>query len=257
MSTSALEPIDLPAEAHGSPVSAAAAATAVSPLLDLRSRERVASRSAARRSATRPAARALRAAENEVLAVRADELERFEAARRAVAERAAARRAAVAAAAQRAAAARRVAARRAAASRVFARRAVPAKRAAVQRPATRRATRATTRRAPAGMAAVLAFARAQVGKSYASGADGPNSFDCSGFTKRAYAQAGLQLPHSSGAQAARARIVSRAAARPGDLVVGSGHVGVYMGNGMMIDAGNSRTGVVYRRLYRGLHIERF
>jgi cell wall-associated NlpC family hydrolase len=108
-----------------------------------------------------------------------------------------------------------------------------------------------------GMAAVLAYARAQVGKRYASGGDGPNSFDCSGFTKSAYARAGLRLPHSSGAQAARARSIPRWAARPGDLVVGPGHVGVYMGGGMMIDAGNRRTGVVYRRLYAGLHLARF
>jgi peptidoglycan DL-endopeptidase CwlO len=108
-----------------------------------------------------------------------------------------------------------------------------------------------------GMAAVLAYARAQVGKRYASGGDGPNSFDCSGFTKSAYARAGLRLPHSSGAQAARARSIPRSAARPGDLVVGPGHVGVYMGGGMMIDAGNRRTGVVYRRLYAGLRIARF
>ncbi len=107
------------------------------------------------------------------------------------------------------------------------------------------------------MSAVLAFARSQVGKRYSAGASGPNSFDCSGFTKSAYRLMGLSLPHSSGAQAARARTVSRSAARPGDLVVGPGHVGIYMGGGMMIDAGNSRTGVVYRRLYRGLHIERF
>ncbi len=107
------------------------------------------------------------------------------------------------------------------------------------------------------MSAVLSYARAQVGKRYRSGGEGPNSFDCSGFTKRAYAQAGLRLPHSSGAQAARAYTVSRSSARPGDLVVGPGHVGVYMGGGMMIDAGNSRTGVVYRRMYQGLHIERF
>ncbi len=106
------------------------------------------------------------------------------------------------------------------------------------------------------MGAVIAYARAQIGKRYRSGAEGPHSFDCSGFTKRAYAQVGIRLPHSSSAQAARARKISRAQARAGDLVVGPGHVGVYMGGGMMVDAGNRRVGVVYRRLYAGLHIER-
>ena len=107
------------------------------------------------------------------------------------------------------------------------------------------------------MAVVVAYARAQLGKRYQSGGEGPSAFDCSGFTKRAYARAGLRLPHSSGAQAARARKISRSAGRPGDLVYGPGHVGVYMGGGMMIDAGNRRTGVVYRRLYAGLQIARF
>ena len=113
-------------------------------------------------------------------------------------------------------------------------------------------------RAPrGGMAAVIAYARSQVGKSYRAGGEGPGYFDCSGFTKSAYARAGIRLPHSSGGQAARARSISRSAARPGDLVVGAGHVGIYMGGNMMIDAGNRKTGVVYRRLYGGLHIERF
>jgi cell wall-associated NlpC family hydrolase len=106
------------------------------------------------------------------------------------------------------------------------------------------------------MGAVLAYARAQVGKRYSSGGTGPHAFDCSGFTMRAYARAGYRLPHSSGGQAARARAISRSQARPGDLVVGPGHVGIYMGRGMMIDAGNRRVGVVYRSLYAGLHIER-
>ncbi|MEU8816257.1 C40 family peptidase [Actinoplanes sp. NPDC048796] len=107
-----------------------------------------------------------------------------------------------------------------------------------------------------GMTAVIAFARSQVGKRYVHGGTGPFGFDCSGFTKRAYALAGIHLPHSSGAQAAQARSISTGEARPGDLVVGPGHVGIYMGRGMMIDAGNSRTGVVYRKLYSGLHVER-
>ena len=119
-------------------------------------------------------------------------------------------------------------------------------------------TRRTQRVMPLGngMNAVIAFARSQVGKRYVSGGEGPYGFDCSGFTKRAYALAGIRLPHSSGAQAARARAISRSEARPGDLVVGPGHVGIYMGRGMMIDAGNSRTGVVYRKLYSGLRVER-
>ena len=106
------------------------------------------------------------------------------------------------------------------------------------------------------MSAVIAYARSQVGKRYRSGGEGPTYFDCSGFTKRAYSHAGISLPHSSGAQAARAHRISRAEARAGDLVVGPGHVGIYMGGGMMIDAGNSRTGVVFRELYDGLRIER-
>ena len=106
------------------------------------------------------------------------------------------------------------------------------------------------------MTAVVAFARSQVGKRYVSGGSGSGGFDCSGLTMSAYAKAGIRLPHSSGAQAARARSISRREARAGDLVVGAGHVGIYMGHGMMIDAGNHRTGVVYRKLYSGLRVER-
>jgi cell wall-associated NlpC family hydrolase len=108
-----------------------------------------------------------------------------------------------------------------------------------------------------GMNAVIAYAKSQVGRSYVTGGEGGSGFDCSGLTKRAYAQAGISLPHSSRAQAARAHTISRRVARAGDLVVGPGHVGIYMGHGMMIDAGNHRTGVVYRKLYSGLRVERF
>jgi peptidoglycan DL-endopeptidase CwlO len=112
------------------------------------------------------------------------------------------------------------------------------------------------RGARGGMTAVIAYARSQVGKQYVTGGEGGSGFDCSGLTMRAYERAGIRLPHSSRAQAGRARSVSRSQARAGDLVIGPGHVGIYMGNGMMIDAGNHRTGVVYRKLYSGLRVAR-
>jgi cell wall-associated NlpC family hydrolase len=257
VSTPILDSVEPPIESMASPVPVAAPVLAdQQPTPAARTALR-ASRSAVRRSAARPAAVALRAAQrsaqretHKILTVR----------RAAQARRAAEVRAAeVRAAAQRRAAARRqVAARRAAAGRHASVAAKP--RAAVRPLAKHRVAlrRKVIRvRSSMRMSPVIAFARSQIGKTYRPGAEGPNAFDCSGFTKRAYALAGLRLPHSSGAQAARARTVSRAAARPGDLVVGPGHVGIYMGGGMMIDAGNSRTGVVYRRLYPGLHIERF
>jgi cell wall-associated NlpC family hydrolase len=107
-----------------------------------------------------------------------------------------------------------------------------------------------------GMNAVIAYARSQLGRRYVTGGEGRSGFDCSGLTRQAYARAGMRLPHSSRAQAAKARNIPRSQARPGDLVVGPGHVGIYMGRGMMIDAGNHRTGVIYRKVYRGLRVER-
>ncbi|WP_244945326.1 C40 family peptidase [Couchioplanes caeruleus] len=264
VSTPALEPA-APAEAQ-IPLNPIAAVT---PFLEARNGYRAASRTAARRSVTRPAAASVH---GQIPTVRADEEPRplaevtmgiaqrmAEAERRLAAQRAvrsAAQRAVQRATAQRAATRR---AQRAAALRAQRSAAQTAKRAAVRPRVTHRAAAVGQRAvgSAARMASVVTFARSQLGKRYARGGEGPHAFDCSGFTKTAYARAGLRLPHSSNGQAARARIVSRAAARPGDLVVGRGHVGVYMGRGMMIDAGNPRTGVVYRKLYAGLHIERF
>ncbi|WP_307831034.1 C40 family peptidase [Nucisporomicrobium flavum] len=270
VSAPALEPVHIAAEARPTPVLAVAPAAVADATLQARSRDRVASRTAARRSATRPAAIALRAAHRQIATVRRAEKSRRAAELRAAAQRRAIaqREARVAAQHRRAlaegrvqatGAERRAPARRASPRRASARRVQGERRAHVSpaRHAVRHRVKQRTRRSvPAGMSAVIAFARAQVGKRYSAGAEGPNAFDCSGFTKRAYARAGINLPHSSGAQAARARSISRSAARPGDLVVGAGHVGIYMGGGMMIDAGNPRTGVVYRRMYAGLHIER-
>jgi peptidoglycan DL-endopeptidase CwlO len=94
--------------------------------------------------------------------------------------------------------------------------------------------------APGSAAATaVAMALAQVGDPYVWGASGPNGFDCSGLTSFAYAAAGVSLPHSSGAQSQLGRPVSRSELQPGDLVFfysPVSHVGLYIGNGMMVHA---------------------
>jgi cell wall-associated NlpC family hydrolase len=92
---------------------------------------------------------------------------------------------------------------------------------------------------PAEAAKVVAFARAQLGKPYRYGSDGPYSYDCSGLAKAAWARAGVVLAHYTGAQWDAGVHITRANLRPGDLVFfGSDvhHVGIYIGNGQMIEA---------------------
>jgi cell wall-associated NlpC family hydrolase len=94
--------------------------------------------------------------------------------------------------------------------------------------------------APGSAAAVaVATALQQVGDPYVWGASGPNGFDCSGLTSFAYAAAGVSLPHSSRAQSQLGHGVSRGELQPGDLVYfysPVSHVGLYIGNGMMVHA---------------------
>ncbi|MFF9159409.1 NlpC/P60 family protein [Streptomyces longwoodensis] len=85
----------------------------------------------------------------------------------------------------------------------------------------------------------LAFARAQIGKPYVWGATGPGSFDCSGLTQAAWKAAGVSLPRTTYDQVDAGTTVPLSQARPGDLVFFYGdisHVGLYIGNGMMIHA---------------------
>lgn len=85
----------------------------------------------------------------------------------------------------------------------------------------------------------LAFARAQIGKPYVWGATGPDSYDCSGLTQAAWKAAGVALPRTTYDQVNAGTTVALADARPGDLIFfydDVSHVGVYVGNGMMIHA---------------------
>jgi len=96
-------------------------------------------------------------------------------------------------------------------------------------------------------AAAINYALAQVGKAYVYGAAGPSAFDCSGLTMRAWGQAGVALPHSSSAQSGSGPHVSMSDLQPGDLVFyysPISHVGLYIGNGMIVHAANPGTGVV-------------
>jgi cell wall-associated NlpC family hydrolase len=100
----------------------------------------------------------------------------------------------------------------------------------------------------AGAATAIAFARAQLGKPYQYAASGPDTFDCSGLTMAAWAAAGVSMPHYSGAQYTRFPRVPLNQMQPGDLVFwgsgGGSHVGLYVGNGLMIHA--PHTGDVVR-----------
>jgi cell wall-associated NlpC family hydrolase len=85
----------------------------------------------------------------------------------------------------------------------------------------------------------LAFARAQVGKPYVWGATGPDSYDCSGLTQAAWRAAGVTLPRTTYDQVNAGTTVSLSDIQPGDLVFfydDISHVGLYIGNGMMIHA---------------------
>ena len=95
-------------------------------------------------------------------------------------------------------------------------------------------------------AAAVRFAMAQVGKAYVYGAAGPNAYDCSGLTMRAWGAAGVGLPHSSSAQQGSGTRVSESQLQPGDLVFyysPVSHVGMYIGNGMIVNALNPGAGV--------------
>jgi cell wall-associated NlpC family hydrolase len=147
-----------------------------------------------------------------------------------------------------------------------------AKEAALIRAAKARAARIAAQRAAAALAARAAAARSaaaalssqgssapvvtgsggarvavqwayrELGKPYVWGAAGPDSFDCSGLTQYVWAKAGVYLDHYTGSQWNEGRHVSQSELQPGDLVFfGSDlhHVGIYVGNGNMIEAPHS------------------
>ncbi|MDF3148558.1 C40 family peptidase, partial [Streptomyces sp. T21Q-yed] len=95
--------------------------------------------------------------------------------------------------------------------------------------------------------AAFQAAQSQIGKPYVYGATGTASYDCSGLTSWAYAQAGVSIPRTSQAQANAGVHLSMSELKVGDLVIfydDLHHVGLYAGNGQVLHA--PRTGAVVR-----------
>ncbi|MGW8357334.1 NlpC/P60 family protein [Streptomyces wedmorensis] len=85
----------------------------------------------------------------------------------------------------------------------------------------------------------LRFAVGEIGKPYEWGAEGPDAYDCSGLTQRAWAAAGREIPRTSQEQWATLPRVPLTELRPGDLVVyfpGATHVALYLGGGLVVQA---------------------
>ncbi|WP_244931187.1 C40 family peptidase [Nocardioides sp. W7] len=109
----------------------------------------------------------------------------------------------------------------------------------------------------AGVPAVLAFARAQLGEPYRWAASGPSAWDCSGLTAGAWAAAGTSLPHYSVAQYEQSTPIRSADLKPGDLVFwGSSsspssiyHVALYAGDGQIIHAPRTGKPVTEESMY--------
>jgi cell wall-associated NlpC family hydrolase len=102
-------------------------------------------------------------------------------------------------------------------------------------------------------ATALAFARKQLGKPYRFGAAGPSAFDCSGLTLQAWKAAGVTLPRVSEQQIRVGKVVAKADLQPGDLVFfydasAPSHVGLYVGNGVILHAPRPGKAVEYSKL---------
>nr|WP_232532759.1 C40 family peptidase [Nesterenkonia alkaliphila] len=98
------------------------------------------------------------------------------------------------------------------------------------------------------------WARAEANRSgnyYQLGGNGPNAWDCSSFVQAAYASAGVSLGRTTYAQITQGTQVSWANRQPGDLIFwGNYHVAIYLGGGMIADAGSPSSGVSVRPVFQ-------
>ena len=117
---------------------------------------------------------------------------------------------------------------------------------------------------------VVSIALSKKGSRYIYGAAGPYSFDCSGFTQWVYKKVGVSIPRTASQQwlnGPGTRVYKMSALQPGDLVYfrnpryangkACSHAAVYIGNGKIIHASSSRTGVIISNIYGGTYPKYF
>ena len=85
---------------------------------------------------------------------------------------------------------------------------------------------------------------------YVWGGASPSGFDCSGLIQYVYGQLGISIPHSSSAISTIGYQVSAADAQPGDIVWTPGHVALYAGDGMVVEAQQQGTPVQYGEMWQ-------
>lgn len=125
-------------------------------------------------------------------------------------------------------------------------------------------TESTQSNSSSKVQSVINLATSKLGCAYQWGAEGPNSFDCSGLVYYTYKNAAnIVLPRTSSAQASAGYQVSKSNLKAGDLVFfntngkGISHVGIYLGNGDMIHSPNSNSVVKKVSINSGYYASRF
>ncbi|WP_298461480.1 C40 family peptidase [uncultured Cellulomonas sp.] len=138
----------------------------------------------------------------------------------------------------------------AAASRSTTRQSVSDRSASAEESAPAQEAPAASAPASANGSAIAEIALRYVGVPYRSGGTTPEGFDCSGFTSYVFRQAGISLPRTSGAQKGAGTVVSRANAQAGDLIWSPGHISIYLGDGMQIDAPRPGKSIQVRSIWQ-------
>lgn len=115
---------------------------------------------------------------------------------------------------------------------------------------------------PGSKSDLISYAYNFIGKPYVWGAEGPRSFDCSGFTKYVYNAFGVNLPHYTGSQIGEGSSVPRNNLKQGDLIFFNtdgpvSHVGIYVGDGEFIHASSGSGKITVSNLGKSYYASRY